>query len=196
MAESSTADLTVRPLTAETWPAFAALVERHNGVFGGCWCTWFHTLSGDKTREAGSNRDLKERLVREGRAHASLVLDGDEAVAWCEFGSCAELPNIYHRKQYDEEADLRPDYRITCIFVDRRYRRRGLTGVALGGAIDLIAAAGGGVVEGYPHDPEGRRVAVLYNGTRSLFERAGFELVRRKGERNTVMRRTVAATAG
>ncbi len=34
---------------------------------------------------------------------------------------------------------------------------------------------------------------MLYNGTRSLFERAGFELVRRKGQRNTVMRRTVAA---
>jgi hypothetical protein len=62
----------------------------------------------------------------------------------------------------------------------------------LHGALDLIAAAGGGVVEGYPHDPQGRRVAVLYNGTRAMFEREGFELVRTKGQRNTVMRRTVA----
>jgi hypothetical protein len=34
---------------------------------------------------------------------------------------------------------------------------------------------------------------VLYNGTRSLFEREGFELVRTKGQKNTVMRRTVAS---
>ena len=143
--------------------------------------------------KAESNREVKERLVREGKAHAALVFDGDVAVAWAEYGSCAELPNIYHRKQYDEETDLYPDYRITCLFVDKRHRRHGVSVVALHGALDLIAQAGGGVVEGYPHDPEGRRVAVLYDGTRNLFENEGFELVRRKGQRNTVMRRTVAA---
>jgi GNAT superfamily N-acetyltransferase len=189
---ASTDGLTVRALGPGTWDAFADLVERHNGVFGGCWCTWFHTMSSEKTRTYEGNRALKEQLVREGRAHAALVLDGDVAVAWCEFGSCSELPNIYHRKQYDEEADLHPDYRITCIFVDKRHRRRGLAALALHGAVDLIAEAGGGVVEGYPHDPDGKRVAVLYNGTRSMFEHEGFELVRRKGQRNTVMRRTVA----
>jgi hypothetical protein len=191
---TDTAELTVRALTPDTWDAFADMVERHNGVFGGCWCTWFHTMPSEKTRTYEGNRALKEQLVREGRAHAALVFDGDEAVAWCEFGSCAELPNIYHRKQYDEEADLHPDYRITCIFVDKRYRRRHVSALALHGAVDLIAEAGGGVVEGYPHDPEGRRVAVLYDGTRSLFENEGFELVRRKGQRNTVMRQTVAAS--
>jgi len=186
-------DLTVRALDRDTWDAFADLVERHNGIFGGCWCTYFQTMHDEKTFDASSNRELKERLVREGRAHAALVFDGDVAVGWAEFGTCTELPNIYHRKQYDAENDRYPDYRITCLFVDKRYRRRGLTGLALAGALELIARAGGGVVEGYPHDPEGRRVAVLYNGTRSLFERAGFELVRRKGQRNTVMRRAVAA---
>ena len=183
--------LSVRALTPETWDAFADMMERHNGVFGGCWCTYFQTMHEEKTFDAGSNRDLKERLVREGRAHAALVLDGDVVVAWAEYGSCAELPNIYHRKQYDAEADVVPDYRITCIFVDKRYRRRGVTALALQGALDLIAQAGGGVVEGYPHDPQGKRVAVLYDGTRSLFERAGFDFVRPKGQRNTVMRRTV-----
>jgi len=192
-AGRSTDALTVRALEPDTWDAFADLVERHNGVFGGCWCTWFQTMHEEKTFNAESNREVKERLVREGKAHAALVFDGDVAVAWAEFGSCAELPNIYHRKQYDEETDLYPDYRITCIFVDKKYRRRGVTALALHGAVDLIARAGGGVVEGYPHDPEGRRVAVLYNGTRNLFENEGFELVRRKGQRNTVMRRTVAA---
>jgi hypothetical protein len=34
-------DYVVKPLDAQTWDAFARLVERHNGVFGGCWCTWF-----------------------------------------------------------------------------------------------------------------------------------------------------------
>ncbi len=55
-----------------------------------------------------------------------------------------------------------------------RYRRKGLSAVALQGALDLISEAGGGVVEGYPHDTQGKKKSVLYNGTRTLFERAGF----------------------
>jgi GNAT superfamily N-acetyltransferase len=99
---------------------------------------------------------------------------------------------MYHRKQYDAEADRYPDYRLTCLFVDKRYRRRGVSVIALHGALDLIAHAGGGMVEGYPHDTQGKKQSVLYNGTRRMFEAAGFEMVRTKGQKNTVMRRTVA----
>ncbi len=74
-------ELTIRPLASDTWPAFAELVAQYNGVFGGCWCTGFHTLSRDKDRTYESNRDLKCRLVAEERAHAALVFDGD-GVAW------------------------------------------------------------------------------------------------------------------
>ena len=186
-----TRDYVVKPLTPDTWDAFARMVDRHNGVFGGCWCTFFHTFEAEKTHTAEGNRDLKQRLVDEGRAHAALVFDGDEAVAWCQYGAPEELPNIYHRKEYEATLDRLPDYRITCMFVDKLSRRKGVTALALRGALDLIAQAGGGVVEGYPHDNEGRKVSVLYNGTRALFERAGFSYVRPKGTKNCVMRTTV-----
>ncbi len=192
----------IRALSIETWDAYAAMVERHNGVFGGCWCTWFHRPAGTAPGVEGlgegyeSNRRIKEQLVREGRSRAALVLDGDEVVAWCQFGTPDELPNIYHRKQYLEETQGPPDFRVTCIFVDKRYRRRGLSAVALQGALDLIAEAGGGVVEGYPHDTEGKRQSVLYNGTRDLFERAGFSYERPKGTKNTVMLKSVSGVGG
>ena len=145
-------DYEIRALTSETWPAYAALIEKHNGIFGGCWDTYFHSLARDPERTYDSNRALKCRLVEEGRAHAAVVFDGEAAVGWCQYGSPEELPNIHHRKQYLEEADVLPDYRLTCIFVDRDHRRQGVTEVAIRGALDMIASAGGGVVEGYPHE--------------------------------------------
>ncbi len=183
-----------RPLDAETWDAFARLAEKHNGVWGGCWCTWFHPACAEKGVSAAGNRAYKERLVREGSAHAALVFDGDVAVAWCEFGPPAELPNIYHRKEYDAALGTPPDYRLTCFFVDRSYRRKGVAAAALRGALELIAKAGGGVVEGYPQDTGGRRTSgsFLYNGTRTLFEKAGFSYERSKGKNHCVMRATVA----
>ena len=32
----------IEPLTAATWPAFAAMNERQKSLFTGCWCTNFH----------------------------------------------------------------------------------------------------------------------------------------------------------
>ena len=145
-----------------------------------------------------SNRDLKCRLVEEGRAHAALVFDGDEAVAWAQYGPPEELPNIHHRQEYEAGLARPSDYRITCIFVDRHYRRRGVAALALRGALDLIAKAGGGVVEGYPHDmskqPEGKKMSssFLYNGTRRMYQEAGFTYERSKGKKNCVMTRTMA----
>lgn len=206
-------EYTIRPLGPDTWPAFAGLAERHNGVWGGCWCTWFHGRAdlricegpngrhhamshrtcAEKGQTVEGNRALKERLVTEGRAHAALVFDGDVAVAWCQYGSPEELPNIYHRKEYEAGRDRLPDYRITCLFVDRDYRRRGVAAVAVHGALGLIAQSGGGVVEAYPQDTPGKKVSAsfLYNGTRSLFEQAGFSYDRPKGMKNCVMSKTI-----
>jgi GNAT superfamily N-acetyltransferase len=183
----------VQPLGTDTWAAFADLAERHNGVWGGCWCTWFHPACAEKGKSSDGNRALKKRWVEQGRAHAALVFAGAEAVAWCQYGSPEELPSIYHRKEYEAGLDWLPDYRLTCFFVDRRYRRKRVAAVALRGALDLIADAGGGVVEAYPQDTKGKKISAsfLYNGTRSLFEKAGFSYDRRKGMNHCGMSKTI-----
>ena len=183
----------VKPLSPDTWDGFAGLAQRHNGVFGGCWCTYFHTMHSEKTFDADDNRSLKRRLVEEGRAHAALVYDGDEAVAWCEYGSPEELPNIYHRKQYEEELDLVPDYRITCIFVDKRHRGQGIARAGLEGALDQIARLGGGLVEAIPEVTAGREAQgrFLFSATVELFEQYGFTRGRRVGKHAWIVSRAV-----
>jgi GNAT superfamily N-acetyltransferase len=183
-------DYTIKALDESTWDDFAAMVERNSGLFSGCWCTWFHP---QVREDEEPNRAYKERMVREGVAHAALVFSDGEAVAWAEYGSPDELPNIHHRKQYTEGVVTPPGYRITCIYVDKRHRRAGLAAVALGGALDLIAREGGGLVEGYPQDTPGKKInpSFLYNGTRHLYEEAGFTYNRPKGKNHCVMTRTV-----
>lgn len=143
------------------------------------------------------NRAFKQRMIEEGRAHAALVFDGDEAIAWAEYGTVDELPNIRHRKEWEQTVEQVPDFRITCLFVDRRYRRNGLPEVAVRGALALIAAAGGGRVESYPHDlPPDKNISssFLYNSTRTMYERLGFSYERPKDKGNCVMSLTVRPT--
>lgn len=189
-------DFTVRPLTPDTFPAFLALAEKHNGVWGGCYCSYFHGDTASTKKDDHDRPTFKRRLVDEGVAHAALVFDGEQAVAWCEFGSPAELPNIYHRTQFDAEETHQAPWRITCFFVDRDYRRQGVASVALRGALDLIAEAGGGEVVSFPNLVEpGKRVSssFLHNVTPHIFEEAGFVFERRIGRNKTVYRATVAA---
>lgn len=182
----------IRALNADTWKDFERLARKHNGVWGGCWCTAFHPKSPDRGKSAELTRSYKERLVHEGRSHAALAFDGATCVAWCQFGPPHELPNIYHKREVESRMNM-PDWRITCIFVDRDYRKRDLSTVALNGALELIRELGGGVVESYPQDTRGRRVSssFLYNGTKQIFERAGFEYEGQKGKNHCIMRKTI-----
>jgi GNAT superfamily N-acetyltransferase len=180
----------IEPLTPDTWPAFAAMIERSSGLFTGCWCVHFHCHPDPPDRREIGNRAFKQRLVEEGRAHAALVFDGDDAVAWAQYGSVEELGNIHHRKEWERTVERAPDHRITCVNVDRRHRRHGLAEVAVRGALALIAEAGGGRVESYPHDlPPDKKMSAsfLYNATRTMYERIGFTYDRPKGAGNCVM---------
>lgn len=186
----------IEPLGPDTWELFAALAERHNGVWGGCWCTYFHCYPDPPERKELGNREFKRQLVMVGRAHAALVIDGDRAIAWAQFGTVPELANIHHRKEWEQGLVRSPDYRITCLFVDRAYRRKGFAAIAVRGALHLIASAGGGLVEAYPHDlPPGKKTSAsfLYNATRTMYEGLGFEFERPKGKGNCVMTTEVAA---
>src|SRR6267143_4372843 len=88
----SSARFQVKELGKETWPDFERMVEKHNGVWGGCWCTFFHLTHSESKLWTGKHKEYKEKLVRANQSHAALVYDGPDVVGWCQFGPLAELP--------------------------------------------------------------------------------------------------------
>ena len=183
--------LAIRPLDASTWDAFAELVERNNGIFGGCWCIGYHPECGN--REI-NYRSVKEGRVRSDRAHAALALDEDGAAqGWCQYGSAEELPNIKHKREYDKQPPPVPDWRITCVYVDKKHRGQGIARAALEGALDQIARAGGGLVEAIPEVTAGREAQgrFLFSATLELFEEYKFTRGNQVGKHAYIMSRVV-----
>ena len=189
MIETTT--YTIKALDETTWDAFAALVECNNGVFGGCWCIGFHSEGADKRTTPALNRERKLERVREGRAHAALVFDGDSCVGWCQFGAPDEVPRIKNRAMYEKGRSTPSDWRIACNFVGKGHRRRGVATAALAGALDLIAHMGGGTVEGYPEGAGSVPAGFLFNGALSTYERLGFTRDRKIGKHRWVVTRVV-----
>lgn len=183
-----------RPLTADTWGDFASSVEANNGVWGGCWCMGLHPEGVGKGRTASQNRDAKRAHVRNGTVHQVLVYDADECVGWCQYGTPAELPNVKNPAAYAAGLSDLPDWRIGCIFTGKGHRRQGVARAAVAAALVAIEEAGGGLVEAYPEQLEGRgeqRGSYLHTGPEDLFEAFGFERDRRIAKWRWVMRRRV-----
>ncbi len=189
-----TSDYTTTTLRPETWDVFAELVERNSGIFGGCWCIGYHPECGQR---GISHREVKHERVLTDRAHAALVLDADgRAQGWCQYGSPDELSGIKHRRIYDEDAPPRPDWRITCVFVDKRHRGHGVARVALQAALEQISQAGGGLVEAISEVTTGREAhgRFLFSGTVELLTENGFTRGRQVGKHAWIVSRMVEGT--
>jgi GNAT superfamily N-acetyltransferase len=181
-----------QPLDPSTWDAFADLVIRNNGIYGGCWCIAYHS---DYLRGVSDPRTLKEQLVREGRAHAALIFDEEGlAQGWCQYGTPEEL-GLKHRREYEKDPPPPAGWRIACVFVDKRHRRRGIARAAIEAALADIAAAGGGLVEAISETTAGRDAQdrFLFTATVELFEDLGFARVRQVGKHAWIVSREVEA---
>ena len=181
------------PLEASTWEAFAELVERNNGIFGGCWCLGFHPEGNER---GPHRRAAKEQRVRTGRAHAALVLDANGvAQGWAQYGSPDELTRIKHRREYEKGLPPRPDWRIACVYVDPGHRGRGIARAAVAGALEQIATSGGGLVEAVSEVTAGRAAQgrFLFSATVELFEDLGFTRHRQVGKHAWVVSRSVTS---
>jgi hypothetical protein len=186
---------TTRPLGLDTWPDFAALVEANNGVWGGCWCIGFHCEGIGKDSTAAGNRAAKLAHVNDGSVHQILVYRGEDCLGWCQYGPPAEVVTIKNAKAYQRELVDLPDWRIGCVFTGPGYRRQAVARAGLAAALDAIRQAGGGVVEAYPEQLDGRgpqRGSYLHTGPDSLFAEFGFVRVRRIAKWRWIMRLTIS----
>lgn len=185
-------------LGLRTFPDFERLAVKQ----GSCWCMYYQRSrpvlrGGPAARHREVNRRDKAKLVREGRSHAILVYDGDTPVGWCQYGPREELPRVDAGRGYRKVGPPMSDeklWRITCFFVDRAYRGKGVAKFALKAALESIRKQGGGVVEAYP--VVSQKMAAVpewrWFGTPGMFRKEGFRDVAPLGTSGLLMRKTIA----
>jgi GNAT superfamily N-acetyltransferase len=156
---------------------------------------FYHVTHGWSKRTVKANKADKARLVREGKSHGVLLYDAGEPIAWCQFGPREELPRVDRVKDYTPpKIDA---WRLTCFFVDRRYRHRGILSAVLAAALGALRRRGVKHVEAYPVDIGEKRYSAsdLWWGTLRTFEQLGFSRVRRLGKNQWIVRRQLQPLA-
>ncbi|HKA89662.1 MAG TPA: GNAT family N-acetyltransferase, partial [Haliangiales bacterium] len=127
------------------------------------------------------------RIVKRGPPPGLLAFDGDTAVGWCQLTPRDDLPWL-DRWRVLARVDETPMWSISCFFVRRGHRRKGVMSALIAGAVAAAERAGAPCIEAYPYDSA---PGCAYTGYASTFARAGFEEVARRTVDRPIMRRNL-----
>lgn len=181
--------LKIYPVTAARWRDFEVLFGER-GACGGCWCMWWRLTASeyDRRQGAGNMRSIKKIITTNQRPGLIAYADG-QPVGWIAIAPRTAYPRL-DRSRVLARVDDRDVWSVTCFFVARPYRRKGVTTQLLRAAIDFARRHQAKIVEGYPVEAKAGKAPdpFVYTGLPSAFMRAGFTEVLRRSETRPIMR--------
>jgi GNAT superfamily N-acetyltransferase len=189
-------DLVFHPATAERWSDVETLFGAR-GACGGCWCmVWRLPRPLFDQGKGDGNRAALRALVESDDPPGVLAYLDFRPIGWCAVAPREEYPALA-RSRILKPVDDRPVWSISCFFIARPFRRRGVTVPLLKAAVAFAAERGARIVEGYPVEPREPSVpdVFVWTGLASAFRRAGFVEVARRSESRPIMRYFVAESA-
>ena len=182
--------LTFVPASRERWDDIESLFGPR-GACAGCWCMFWRQSRSDFHKNAGaSNRRAFKKLIDGGTVPGIIAYADGKPVGWCAIEPKSAYPSLERSKA--KRVDDKPCWSVTCFFVDKAWRKQGVTGALLDAAVTHARKSGANLIEGYPIDTNGEVVAFAsYLGLAQVFRRAGFVEVARPSANHPVMRLTL-----
>lgn len=182
--------LKICPLTPELWPALEDLFGR-NGACNGCWCMYARIGGAYRRQPRDKNKTAFRAVVKRGPPPGLLAFDGELAVGWCQLTPREAVPwldRVWRLRRVD---DL-PVWSLSCLYVRKGYRRRGVTSALIAAAVKTARRSKAPALEAYPFDAD---VSPSASGTgyASTFRRAGFKVVARRAPARPIMRHDLKA---
>ena len=181
--------LEFHPLTSDRWTDLETLFGAR-GASSGCWCMWWRLKRSEYVRQQGQgNRQSMKTLVTSGQVPGILAYAEGAPVGWCALAPRESYPRL-EQSRVLKRIDDKPVWSVTCFFVRRDHRNKGVSVQLLRAAVDYVKAQGGTLVEGYPVEPKSirRADASAWTGLVSAFKQVGFAECSRGSPTRPIMR--------
>lgn len=175
----------VKPLNPDLWPALEDLFDT-SGPVGRCWCMFWRIGPQYRQRPPAKNKADMQTVVDNGPPPGLLALDGDLAVGWCQLTPRADLPWLEKTRPL-RRVDAVPVWSISCFYIRKGYRKRGVTAALIAAAIEVARRASAPALEAYPLDA-GLTPSSSHTGYLSTYLRAGFKVVARHVPQRPIVR--------
>ena len=177
--------LAIHPLTPDLWPALEDLFGTQ-GPVSRCWCMYWRIGNDYRKSPSAANKSEFCELVKSGPPPGLLAFDGDLAVGWCQLTPRADLPWLDRTWRLKRVDDV-PVWSLSCFYVRKGYRKKGVMSALIAAALDAARRAGAPALEAYPLDAK-LTPSASSTGYVSTFARAGFKVVARHVPPRPIMR--------
>lgn len=177
------------PLNPDRWDDFEELFGER-GACGGCWCmTWRVKKSVFDKQKGSGNKKAMKKIVTAGSEPGLLAYAEGRAVGWCAVAPREEFIRLEGSRVL-APVDDRPVWSITCFFITKEFRRKGLSAELLKAVIQYARKKKVKILEAYPAEPYADNIpaAFAWTGIPSAFIKAGFEEVARRSKTRPIMR--------
>jgi GNAT superfamily N-acetyltransferase len=177
------------PLTPDRWADFETLFGER-GACGGCWCmVWRLKRSVWESQKVEGNKEAMRALVSAGEVPGILAYADGVPIGWCAVAPRQRYVAL-ERSRVLKPIDDHPVWSVSCLFVEKGFRRQGVSVQLLKAVIAHVREQGGTMVEGYPVEPytEKMPAAFAWTGLVSAFLQAGFEEWARESKARPIMR--------
>jgi len=179
---------TFSPLTSTNWNDFVELFG-DKGACGGCWCMTWRFKAADYNKQKGEgNKQAMKRLLRKS-SPGIIAYNSSKAVGWCAVAPRSEYTRL-ETSRVLKPVDDNKVWSVSCFFIHKQYRQKGLSIELLKAAIDFAISKGAKIIEGYPVDHgKGKMPDVFaWTGFSSIFIKTGFKEVERRSGSRPIMR--------
>jgi GNAT superfamily N-acetyltransferase len=181
-------ELRVQPLTTDLWPAIEDLFESGTACQR-CWCMYWRIGAAYRKRPPETNKQAFHGIVEKGPPPGLLAFDGATAVGWCQLSPRDSLPWL-DRIHPLRRVDALPVWCISCFFVRKGYRKKGVTAALIREALNVARNAGAPALEAYPLDAD-LTTSSSWTGFASTFLKLGFKRVACRVPPRPIMRYTL-----
>ena len=182
--------LTFEPLTGANWGKFVQLFG-NKGACGNCWCMYYRLSKADfaEGKVEDGNKEAMHHLVMENKPTGILAFYEGQAIAWCAFAPREDFIKLEKSRVHKRIDDLAV-WSIPCFFIDKAFRRQGVSVELLKGVIRYAKEHNIAILEAYPTIPTTESIpdSFAWIGLYKTFERAGFEIVDRKSKNRPMVR--------
>jgi GNAT superfamily N-acetyltransferase len=182
--------LTFEPLTKTNWSKFVQLFGK-KGACGNCWCMYYRLNKTDfmegKINEG--NKDAMQSLVLENKPTGILGFYDGQPIAWCAFAPREDFIKL-KKSRVHKRIDNKPVWSIPCFFIDKNFRRQGVSVEILKGLMKYAKENHISIIEAYPTIPtkESLPDSFAWIGLYKSFERAGFKIVDQTSKNRPMVR--------
>lgn len=182
--------LTFEPLTKENWGKFMQLFG-NKGACGNCWCMYYRLKKQDYQEgklDDGNKNAIKE-LVWSNQPTGILGFYEGQPIAWCAFAPREDFLKLENSRVH-KRIDDQQVWSIPCFFIDKNFRKLGVSVELLNGVIEYARKAGIKIIEAYPTIPTQEKLpdSFAWIGLYKSFEKAGFKIVDRTSRNRPMVR--------